>query len=49
MSRRSGDGNAFRGWQPEVVEFFDELEIDNTKSYWTAHKEFYLVNVLGPM
>ncbi len=23
--------------------------MDNTKSYWTAHKEFYLVDVLGPM
>jgi uncharacterized protein (TIGR02453 family) len=32
-----------------VFEFFDELEMNNTKSYWTAHKEFYLVNVLGPM
>jgi uncharacterized protein (TIGR02453 family) len=48
-SRRLGDGRSFRGWQPEVVEFFDELEMDNTKTYWTAHKEFYLVNVLGPM
>jgi uncharacterized protein (TIGR02453 family) len=23
--------------------------MDNTKSHWTAHKEFYLVDVLGPM
>jgi len=23
--------------------------VDNTKSYWTAHKEFYVANVLGPM
>jgi uncharacterized protein (DUF2461 family) len=23
--------------------------MDNTKAYWTAHKEFYLDGVLGPM
>ena len=23
--------------------------MDNTKRYWTAHKEFYLANVLAPM
>jgi len=32
-----------------VVEFFDGLEMDNTKSYWTVHKEFYSADVLGPM
>ena len=48
-SRRSGDGGAFRGWQLGVVEFFDDLEMDNTKSYWTAHKEFYEAEVLSPM
>jgi uncharacterized protein (TIGR02453 family) len=49
ISRQSDGGSSFRGWQPEVVEFFDGLEMDNTKSYWTAHKEFYSANVLGPM
>jgi uncharacterized protein (TIGR02453 family) len=48
-SRQFDGGSSFRGWQPEVVEFFDGLEMDNTKSYWTAHKEFYSANVLGPM
>jgi uncharacterized protein (TIGR02453 family) len=47
-TRRSGD-SAFRGWQLEVVAFFDELELDNSKSYWTAHKEFYEASVLSPM
>ena len=32
-----------------MVEFFDELEMDNTKTFWTAHKEFYEAGVLGPM
>jgi uncharacterized protein (TIGR02453 family) len=47
--RKPDGGSSFRGWEPEVVEFFDGLEMDNTKSYWTAHKEFYSANVLGPM
>ncbi len=32
-----------------MIEFFDDLEIDNTKNFWTAHKEFYQTSVLGPM
>jgi uncharacterized protein (TIGR02453 family) len=48
-SRQPDGGGSFRGWPPEVVEFFDGLEIDNTKPYWTAHKEFYVADVLGPM
>jgi uncharacterized protein (TIGR02453 family) len=48
-SRPSDGGPSFRGWQLAIVEFFDELEMDNTKRYWTAHKEFYLANVLAPM
>jgi uncharacterized protein (TIGR02453 family) len=47
--RPPGEGRSFKGWRPEVVEFFDGLEMDNTKSYWTAHKEFYVTDVLGPM
>jgi uncharacterized protein (TIGR02453 family) len=39
----------FRGWQLEVAEFFDHLELDNTKSFWIAHKEFYEDSVLSPM
>ena len=48
-SRKPHGRRSFRGWPPEVVEFFDGLEVDNTKSYWAAHKEFYSANVLGPM
>lgn len=46
---RTDGGRSFRGWQLGIVEFFDELELNNTKSYWTAHKEFYVADVLGPM
>lgn len=48
-SRGSGDGHKFRGWRPDVPEFFDHLELDNTKSFWSAHKQFYEVSVLSPM
>jgi uncharacterized protein (TIGR02453 family) len=39
----------FRGWPVEVVEFFQGIELDNTKSYWIAHKELYQDKVLAPM
>jgi hypothetical protein len=29
----------FSGWSPDAVEFFAGLQSDNTKAYWTAHKE----------
>lgn len=32
-----------------MVDFFDGLEVDNSKAYWTAHKEFYETGVLAPM
>jgi uncharacterized protein (DUF2461 family) len=39
----------FSGWCPEAVKFFEGLRADNTKTYWSAHKEFYEVSVRGPM
>ena len=48
-SRGPGEGGRFRGWPTGTVEFFDALEMDNTKAFWLAHKEFYQLNVLGPM
>jgi len=48
-SEKPRDRRRFRGWELGVVEFFDELEVDNTKTFWTAHKEFYEAGVLGPM
>jgi uncharacterized protein (TIGR02453 family) len=42
-------GSRFRGWPPETVEFFEELELDNTKAFWTARKQVYEDKVLAPM
>ncbi len=40
---------AFRGWSTAALDFFEDLEQDNTKGWWTAHKELYETKVLGPM
>jgi uncharacterized protein (TIGR02453 family) len=42
-------GMAFSGWPDEAVEFFEGLQADNTKSYWTAHKPVYETCVHAPM
>jgi uncharacterized protein (TIGR02453 family) len=40
---------AFSGWPPEALEFYEGLEADNSKSYWTSHKAVYEDAVLHPM
>jgi len=39
----------FRGWPVEAVEFFEGLEADNSKSYWTGNKAVYEAKVRAPM
>lgn len=39
----------FRGFPPEAFTFYDGLEADNSKSYWTAHKAQYEEAVRDPM
>ena len=39
----------FRGWPSEALEFYEGLEADNSKTYWTAHQPFYEEQVRGPM
>jgi len=40
---------AFRGWPAEALEFYEGLEADNSKAYWTQHKAIYDTAVLAPM
>jgi uncharacterized protein (TIGR02453 family) len=40
---------AFEGWQVEAIEFFERLEDDNTKTFWTEHKHVYDQCVKAPM
>ena len=40
---------AFQGWPVEALEFYEGLEVDNTKAYWTDHKAVYEDKVRAPM
>jgi len=40
---------AFRGWKVEALEFFEGLEIENTKAYWQRNKDVYDTVVRVPM
>jgi uncharacterized protein (DUF2461 family) len=39
----------FTGFPEAALDFYDDLEMDNTRSYWEAHKATYLEAVKGPM
>ncbi|WP_035841954.1 DUF2461 domain-containing protein [Kitasatospora azatica] len=38
----------FHGWPAEALDFYEGLEADNSKTYWTAHKALYDEAVHGP-
>jgi uncharacterized protein (TIGR02453 family) len=40
---------SFQGWPEEALDFYEGLEADNTKTYWTAHKAIFEEKVRGPM
>lgn len=40
---------AFRGWPAEALDFLEDLEHDNTKAFWDAHRDVYQRAVRGPM
>lgn len=39
----------FGGWPAEALEFYEGLEADNSKTFWTAHKAVYEEAVRAPM
>lgn len=39
----------FEGFPEAALDFYDDLEVDNTKSFWEAHKEVYATAVAAPM
>jgi uncharacterized protein (TIGR02453 family) len=39
----------FKGWPVSALEFYEGLEADNTKTYWTEHKSTYERDVHAPM
>lgn len=48
-ARRTLRNVTFRGWPAEALEFYEGLQADNSKLYWTAHKEVYDTQVHAPM
>ncbi|MFT4264810.1 MAG: DUF2461 domain-containing protein [Nocardioides sp.] len=40
---------SFEGFPSAALDFYDDLEVDNTKSFWEAHKTTYQSAVLEPM
>ena len=42
-------GMTFTGFPVAALDFYDDLEMDNTKSFWAAHKETYETAVRTPM
>lgn len=41
--------SGFEGIPTEAVEFYEALELDNSRDWWTAHRELYDTAVRGPM
>jgi uncharacterized protein (TIGR02453 family) len=39
----------FTGFPVAALDFYDDLEMDNTKSFWAAHKDVYETAVRAPM
>lgn len=39
----------FTGFPEEALDFYDDLEMDNTKAFWEAHKTTYATAVAAPM
>ena len=39
----------FEGFPEAALDFYDDLELDNTKSFWEAHKDVYQSAVAEPM
>jgi uncharacterized protein (TIGR02453 family) len=39
----------FRGFGDRLIDFYEGLEADNSKAYWTDHKAIYDEHVRGPM
>jgi uncharacterized protein (TIGR02453 family) len=40
---------SFSGWPEEALDFYEGLAADNSRTYWTAHRQTYDEAVLRPM
>ncbi|SEQ80112.1 TIGR02453 family protein [Microlunatus flavus] len=42
-------GAAFTGFGPDLVDFFEGLAADNSRTYWQAHRQAYEAGVRAPL
>lgn len=40
---------SFDGFPAAALDFYDDLEVDNTKAFWEEHKQVYAKSVRAPM
>ena len=45
----SSTGDEFSGFPEAALDFYDDLEMDNTKTFWEAHRDVYATAVAAPM
>ncbi|QIG45430.1 DUF2461 domain-containing protein [Nocardioides anomalus] len=43
------ESTQFTGFPAEALDFYDDLEVDNTRSFWEKHKDVYDTCVKAPM
>jgi uncharacterized protein (TIGR02453 family) len=48
-AERGTEQQPFTGFPVAALDFYDDLEMDNTKSFWAAHKDTYETAVRAPM
>jgi uncharacterized protein (TIGR02453 family) len=48
-STTGSTAGVFAGFPVAALDFYDDLETDNTRSFWAAHKDVYDTAVKGPM
>ena len=49
MTETAPATEGFSGFSEAALDFYDDLEIDNSRSFWDAHKDVYLTHVKSPM
>jgi len=48
-TKKNAAPEPFTGIPVAALDFYDDLEVDNTKSFWEAHKHVYDESVLAPI
>ena len=49
MASRTAPEGGFTGFPVAALDFYDDLELDNTRSFWSVHKKVWEESVRDPM